>query len=131
MTGPQLGTTICSFCESENHPQLLDARGAAKRAARVTAAAKEARQLARDLAPRIAALEARLNQAVVDGDDPAAIRAFEGLIRLHNASSYHLLAAMDEDDPVRIDALAELDRGIAEAVEKFAESRRVAAQTDE
>jgi hypothetical protein len=80
------------------------------------------------LAPRIQAIEAKLHQALLDGDDALAVQAFEGMIRMYNVSSYHILAAMDVDDPMRIDGLAELDRGIAEAVATFAESRDAAAR---
>ncbi len=128
LAGAELGAVDCEYCESENHPQLVSAQRYADRAARMTEAAQEARQLARDMAPRIAAMEAKLHQALLDGEDAVAIRAFEGVIRMHNVSSYHILAAMDVDDPVRIDGLRELDRGIAEAVAQFAESRDAAAR---
>lgn len=129
LAGSELGSVDCAYCESENHPQLVSAKYYADRAARVTEAAREARQLARDMAPRIAAMEAKLHQAVIDGEDDVATRAFEGILRMHNVSSYHILAAMDVDDPMRIDGLTELDRGIAEAVAQFAESRNAARES--
>ena len=110
-------SVVCMFCEAQNHPQLIDADGAARRAQNVMRAAKEAKQMARDHQPQIEALTQKSNESYVAGDIETAKVAFEGMIRLSNAGSYHMLLAMDPGDPVRVDGLEELDRGINEAVE--------------
>lgn len=126
--GPLEGTAgqvivACAYCGSENRLVAREHEQALAASARLTAAAREARQLAGDLEARAEEQRAayvHASERAMQGHDPqaaaAALRHLEGWLRLQYAPTLHLYEAMPPDDLTVVAALAQIDAVIDQAL---------------
>jgi LSD1 subclass zinc finger protein len=125
----------CEYCESENRLVSVEAENATMRVARIQAAADGAQVLATELAARGERLFAdfeRASEQAAHGDRAAAaaaLRHFEGYLRLQYAPTLHIYQSMEPDDPIVVKALAEIDRAIDAGVGAAATALEVPYRT--
>lgn len=81
---------VCRYCESECHVVPTEAREAARKCAEIRKLVKESERMRREFAPRIAALRAKLERAMKEGDNTAAVYYFEGIMRLETLPVEHV-----------------------------------------
>lgn len=126
----------CEYCQSENRLVSVEIENARSRAARVSVAAEAAQASIEELSARgerlLAEFERASERAHLHGDRraaEAALRYFEGYVRLQYAPTLQVYAAMEPDDPVVVSAHAQIDRTIDDAVRATAEGLGVPYRT--
>jgi uncharacterized Zn finger protein (UPF0148 family) len=135
----------CPYCEHENVLVAQVQGDAQVQADHFDRIAEETRALEQDLAPQIADLEAKLQQALEDGRHEKAVQYQEGVLRLHMAPTIRqvqAIAAVLDDATAKRQieaAVAQCDAAVDDAASALARklgvtyvpsAERLAAQTD-
>ncbi len=109
----------CPYCAVENRLLGAEVEAAAQRAESVRIAVAEGAELERLAAARRDGLQEQLTAALARGDATAAVRHFEGFVRMAYASTVHLY---QRGMPPEIGepALRQIDDLIRQAVATFA-----------
>jgi phage FluMu protein Com len=112
----------CPYCTVEN--RLLSAEAAQHRIEALQAAAKEREGIEQRAERQRQALEVKMQEALIAGDGEAAVRHFEGMIRMSYAATIHLYRngmPPEHAEP----ALRQIDEVIGQAVRSFAQELRL------
>jgi len=124
----------CVYCDCENRLVAAEAEHMQAHHARFAQASEEAHEMARDLDARGAELMAafqRESARALEQRDPdaayAALRHFEGYLRLQYAPTLHLYKSAG--DPRSLGALTEIDQVIDRAVAEAAKGLGVPYRT--
>lgn len=120
----------CRYCHAENVLSRSIGSGAdpAIKSRRLQLAASEAQTIAKQNEARAAALMAEFEQLSVaahGGDRQAAekaVVAMEGFLRLQYAPTVHMYTSYDPNDPTVVQAMAQIDDAVAQALKAIRES---------
>ncbi|MBN1434187.1 hypothetical protein JW921_05460 [Candidatus Fermentibacterales bacterium] len=102
----------CIYCDSECRLASKQAEDQAREAAAMYGRAREAEEIEAEVRPLIEELDGKMSCALESGDDEAAVRYFEGMMRLETRSAQHLMG----------DSFDYLDQVVVPAVRDFARS---------
>jgi uncharacterized Zn finger protein (UPF0148 family) len=110
----------CIYCDSECRLASQHAEEQARQADEMFRRAREAEEIEKEVRPKIEELNGKMSSAMEAGDNEAAVRYFEGIMRLETRGAQHLLA----------DGYDYLDQVVIPAVRDFATSLGVEYEPD-
>ena len=105
----------CIYCDSECRLASKQAEEQARQAEEMFQRAREAEEIEAEVRPKIEELNGKMDAAIERGDNEAAVRYFEGIMRLETRSAQHMMA----------DSFDYLDEVVIPAVKDFASSMGV------